>query len=71
MDYKIYYSDVAKALYKSRGELSLFVESTIQCVVLAYFDCKKYKFSPFYVNQIFSADATTYRNSVLVLLMKI
>ena len=29
-------------IYKSRGELSLLVQSTIQCV-LVYFDSKKYK----------------------------
>jgi hypothetical protein len=40
MDYKIYYSDVAKVLiYKSRGKLSLFVE--------AYCDRKKYNFLTF------------------------
>ena len=29
-------------IYKSRGELSLLVQSTIQCVFLNYFDHKKY-----------------------------
>ena len=29
-------------IYKSRGELSLLVQSTIQCVFLVYFDPKKY-----------------------------
>ena len=29
-------------IYKSRGELSLLVQSTIQCVFLVYFDQKKY-----------------------------
>ena len=38
----------SKSLYISHcGELSLFVESRIQCVVLAYFDRKKYNFLPF------------------------
>ena len=29
-------------IYKSRGELSLLVQSTIQCVFLVYFDPQKY-----------------------------
>ena len=29
-------------IYKSRGELSLLVQSTIQCVFLVYFDPKIY-----------------------------
>ena len=30
--------------YKSRGELSIFVESRTKCVFLAYFERKKYNF---------------------------
>ena len=32
-------------IYKSRGELSLLVQSAIQCAFLVYFDPKKYTYS--------------------------
>ena len=47
-------------IHESRGKLSLLVQTTIQCVFYP-----KITVSYFYVNQIFSADATMYRNSNL------
>ena len=46
-------------VYKSRGELSLIGQPTIQCVFLAYFDPKKYNFKQkiYFFYQLFSSDA--------------
>ena len=60
-------------IYKSRGELSLLMQPTIQCVVQpiltqkSTLQRKNVQFSYFYVYQLFSVDVKIYTNSNLYL----